>query len=57
MEALGSRPALCGLKGGYSEQTNNVGIPYTQVNKRIHLFPKLEGNMRLLPNMASEAIT
>ena len=26
METLGSRPALCGLKGGYSGQTNNVGI-------------------------------
>jgi len=26
MEALGSRPALCGVKGGYSGQTNNVGI-------------------------------
>ena len=28
MEALGSRPALCGLKGGYSGQTNNVGIDH-----------------------------
>ena len=27
------------------------GIPYTRVNKRIRLFPKLQGNMRLLPNM------
>jgi len=26
-------------------------LPYTQVNKRIRLFPKLQGNMRLLPNM------
>ena len=26
-------------------------IPYTQVNKRIRLFPKLQENMRLLPNM------
>ena len=25
MEALGSMPALCGLKGGYSGQANNVG--------------------------------
>ena len=25
--------------------------PYTRVNKRIRLFPKLQGNMRLLPNM------
>ena len=28
--------------------TNN--IPYTQVNKRIHLFQKLLGNMCLIPN-------
>ena len=28
MEALGSRPALCGLKGGYSGQTYNVGIDH-----------------------------
>ena len=28
MKALGSRPALCGLKGGYSGQTNNVGIDH-----------------------------
>ena len=26
-------------------------IPYTRVNKRICLFPKLQGNMRLIPNM------
>ena len=26
-------------------------IPYTRVNKCIHLFPKLQGNMPLLPNM------
>ena len=26
-------------------------LPYTQVNKCIRLFPKLQGNMRLLPNM------
>ena len=29
MEALGSRPELCGLKDGYSGQTNNVGIDHT----------------------------
>ena len=23
-------------------------LPYTRVNKRIHLFPKLQGNMRLI---------
>ena len=26
-------------------------IPYTRVNKRIRLFPKLQGNMRLIPNV------
>jgi len=26
-------------------------IPYTRVNKRIRLFAKLQGNMRLIPNM------
>ena len=26
-------------------------IPYTRVNKRIRLFPKLQENMHLLPNM------
>ena len=26
-------------------------LPYTRVNKRIRLFPKLQGNMRLIPNM------
>ena len=26
-------------------------IPYTRVNKRIRLFPKLQENMRFLPNM------
>ena len=26
-------------------------IPYTRVNKRIRLFQKLQGNMRLIPNM------
>ena len=26
-------------------------IPYTRVNKRIRLFSKLQGNVRLLPNM------
>ena len=25
-------------------------LPYTQVNKCIHLFQKLQGNMRLIPN-------
>ena len=29
----------------------NKGIPYTRVNKRMHLFAKLQGNMRLIPNM------
>ena len=28
-----------------------VHIPYTRVNKRIRLFPKPQGNMRLIPNM------
>ena len=28
-------------------------IPYTRVNNRIHLFPKLQENMRLIPNMRS----
>ena len=28
-----------------------IQIPYTRVNKRIHLFPKPQENMRLLPNM------
>ena len=32
MEALGSRPELCGLKGGYSGQTNNVGIDHINFN-------------------------
>ena len=31
--------------------TINNYIPYTRVNKRIRLFPKLQGNMRLIPNM------
>ena len=26
-------------------------IPYTRVNKRMRLFQKLQGNMRLIPNM------
>ena len=26
-------------------------IPYTRVNKHMCLFPKLQGNMRLIPNM------
>ena len=26
-------------------------IPYTRVNKRMRLFSKLQGNMRLIPNM------
>ena len=26
-------------------------IPYTRVNKRMRLFAKLQGNMRLIPNM------
>ena len=26
-------------------------IPYTQVNKCMRLFAKLQGNMRLIPNM------
>ena len=30
---------------------NIDGIPYTRVNKRIRLFPKLQGNMRLISNM------
>ena len=31
--------------------TMKVQLPYTRVNKCIRLFPKLQGNMRLLPNM------
>ena len=35
-----------------SPSTSRVlGVPYTRVNKRIRLFPKLQGNMRLIPNM------
>ena len=26
-------------------------IPYTRVNKRMRLLAKLQGNMRLIPNM------
>ena len=26
-------------------------VPYTRVNKRMRLFAKLQGNMRLIPNM------
>ena len=32
MEALGSTPALCGLKGDYSGQTNNVGVDHIHFN-------------------------
>ena len=37
MEALGTRPVLCGLKGDYSRQTNsgqtnNVGINHINFN-------------------------
>ena len=36
----------------YQSMSINIGnIPYTRVNKRIHLFPKLQGNMHLIPNM------
>ena len=28
-----------------------IVVPYTRVNKRIRLFPKLQGNMRLIPKM------
>ena len=28
-----------------------IRIPYTRVNKRMRLFAKLHGNMRLIPNM------
>ena len=31
-----------------------LNIPYTWVNKHIRLFPNLQGNMRLLPNMRNE---
>ena len=34
-----------------SKDVPTTYIPYTQVNKRIRLFPKLQGNMCLLPNM------
>ena len=34
------------------QKRDNIShIPYTWVNKRMRLFPKLQGNMRLLPNM------
>ena len=29
----------------------SCAVPYTRVNKHIRLFPKLQQNMRLLPNM------
>ena len=29
----------------------SLALPYTWVNKHIHLFPKLQGNMHLIPNM------
>ena len=36
----------------YQSMSINIGnMPYTWVNKRIRLFPKLQGNMRLIPNM------
>ena len=36
---------------GVAGEGRVVSIPYTRVNKRIRLFPKLQGNMRLIPNM------
>ena len=40
------------LRGPFNTRTNSgVHIPYTQVNKRMRLFSKLQGNMRLIPNM------
>ena len=32
-------------------QRQTDAVPYTRVNKRIRLFQKLQGNMRLIPNM------
>ena len=32
-------------------QSRRGHVPYTLVNKRIRLFPKLQGNMRLISNM------
>ena len=41
-------PTLIGCTG----VTRRWGLlPYTWVNKRIRLVPKLQGNVRLLPNM------
>jgi len=33
----------------YAHTSNE--LPYTRVNKRMRLFSKLQGNMRLIPNM------
>ena len=35
----------------FTEITEVIQIPYTRVNKRMRLFAKLQGNMRLIPNM------
>ena len=45
---------LCSLKVSCNNCLHHIFpviVPYTRVNKRIRLFPKLQGNMRLLPNM------
>ena len=45
---------LLGHPEGYKHFTASnsvVNLPYTRVNKYICLFPKLQGEMRLLPIM------
>ena len=44
------------IQQGYTVTTvftrcSTTKLPYTQVHKRIRLFSKLQGNMRLIPNM------
>ena len=48
IKALVPRPPL--PPGGVCENISAY-IPYTRLIKRIRLFPKLQGNLRLLPNM------
>ena len=48
MEALGSTPALCGLKGGYSGQTNNVGIDYINYDCTIVIVNNSDDDLILL---------
>ena len=43
---------VCGCKARYicTSLVQTYGLPCTRVNKRIHLFSKLQGNMCLIPN-------